>query len=404
MGYDDMASRISLFVFIDALGWEILSQHAFLNDVLTTRAPVESIFGYSSTCDPTIITGQMPRAHGHFSFFLYDPAHSPFHLCRLLSVLPASVTRRGRIRRLMSRLIGRLYGYTGYFQIYNMPFDRIHLFDYSEKRDIYQPGGINSGAPTIFDYLRERQIPFLLSNWRRSETDNLAELHRHLAAGQIRFAYLYMAAMDATLHDDGSPSPRVSAKIAWYARQVDELYTQARAQYDEVRLYVFSDHGMTNVVRTVDVMRHITALPLRFGVDYAAIYDSTMARFWFLTPPAREAITAALSAIPEGHIMTAEELAGYGCDFPDQRYGQLFFLLEPGNLLCPSFMGEKPLAGMHGYDPTHRDSLASYLTNCTATRIPRRLDDFYALMREEIDLVAPVETDGPATPRLPEGG
>lgn len=397
-----MASRISLFVFIDALGWEILSrQQAFLDELLTRRAPVESIFGYSSTCDPTIITGQMPREHGHFSFFRYDPAHSPFHLCRLLSGLPSAVTRRGRVRRMMSKLIGRLYGYTGYFQIYNMPFDRIQLFDYTEKRDIYQPGGINSGARTIFDYLRERQIPFLLSNWRKSETDNLAELRRHVAEGQIRFAYLYMAAMDATLHDDGSPSARVDAKIAWYARQVQEIYTLACTQYDEVRLHVFSDHGMTNVIRSVDVMRHIDALPLRFGVDYAAMYDSTMARFWFLTPSAREAISTALSAIPEGHLMTEEEMAGYGCDFPDQQYGQLFFLLEPGYLLCPSFMGEKPLAGMHGYDPTHADSLASYLTNCPTSRLPRRLDDFYALMHEEIELVAPLETPGLDTPLRP---
>jgi hypothetical protein len=287
----------------------------------------------------------------------------------------------------MSRLIGRLYGYTGYFQIYNMPFDRIHLFDYSEKRDIYQPGGINSGAPTIFDYLRERRIPFSLSDWRRPETENLATLRRQLGEGEIRFAYLYMAAMDAILHDDGIPSPRVSAKIAWYARQVQEIYTLAKEKYTEVRLHVFSDHGMTNIIRSVEVIKPIAVLPLRFGVDYVAVYDSTMARFWFLTPGAREAITAVLAAIPDGHIMTEAELAGYGCDFPDQRYGQLFFLLEPGYLLCPSFMGEKPLAGMHGYDPTHTASLASYATNCPPTHLPRRLDDFYALMRDEIELV-----------------
>ncbi len=382
-----MTASISLFVFIDALGWEILSAHPFLDDILTTRAPVESVFGYSSTCDPTIITGRMPHDHGHFSFFLYDPANSPFHLCRMLSILPHSVTRRGRVRRLMSRLIGRLYGYTGYFQIYNMPFDKIHLFDYSEKRDIYQPGGINSGAPTIFDYLRKAKIPFSLSNWRHSEAQNLATLHGALEEGGIKFAYLYMAAMDATLHDDGSPSARVSEKIAWYAQQVREVYDAACLKYDEVRLHVFSDHGMTNVTRSVDVMRPIRALPLRFGVDYSAVYDSTMARFWFMTDKARDLITAELLKFSEGHIMTEEELAGYGCDFADQRYGQLFFLLEPGYLLCPSFMGEKPLAGMHGYDPTHKDSLASYATNCPPASLPKRLDDFYALMRQGIDLV-----------------
>ena len=29
------------------------------------------------------------------------------------------------------------------------------------------------------------------------------------------------------------------------------------------------------------------------------------------------------------------------------------FLLDPGVLMVPSFMGSRPLAAMHGYDPAH---------------------------------------------------
>jgi hypothetical protein len=46
---------------------------------------VQTVFGYSSTCDPTIITGKAPQDHGHFPFFYYNPDLSPFGICRRIS-------------------------------------------------------------------------------------------------------------------------------------------------------------------------------------------------------------------------------------------------------------------------------------------------------------------------------
>jgi hypothetical protein len=332
----------------------------------------------------------MPQDHGHFSFFYHNPPASPFALCRMLRFLPRSITSRGRVRRLMSRLIRRLYGYTGYFQIYNMPFDRLTLFDYSEKRDLYQPGGINSGAPTIFDHLRSIGLPFHLSDWRASEERNLATLHSAVREGKIRFAYLYMAAMDAVLHAEGTTSEKVSEKVDWYDRQLTELLAEARAAGYNVRLYLFSDHGMTDIREVCDLIPRIEATGLRFGVDYSAVYDSTMARFWFLRPEAREPILAALAAEPLGRILHPEDLERYQCRFPNNKYGEVFFLLQPGALLCPSFLGEKPLAGMHGYDPADVDTHAMFATNVDLEETPRRLDDLYGLMRGEADRLAAI--------------
>ena len=383
-----MTKSLSLFVFIDAFGWELLKRHPeFLARELPHRSCLKSVLGYSSTCDPTILTGLMPQDHGHFSFFCHNPTESPFGLCRWLRFLPKSVTRRGRVRRMMSRLIKRLCGYTGYFQIYNMPFDRIQLFDYSEKRDIYEKGGINSGAPTIFDHLRENGVPFSLSDWRAGEEANLAALAREVDAGEIRFAYLYLAAMDAVLHADGTSSPRVDAKIAWYDRELRALLERARGRYDEVRVFAFSDHGMTDIRETCDLMPRIEATSLRFGEDYAAVYDSTMARFWFLKEGAREKIEEALRGEPRGRILGPAELEEFQCRFPGDKYGQLFFLLEPGVLLCPSFMGETPLAGMHGYTPEDKDTDAMFASSVPCEPPPRRLDDLFALMKREADAI-----------------
>jgi predicted AlkP superfamily pyrophosphatase or phosphodiesterase len=375
-----LPKKLSLFVFIDALGWEILQQHPFMGDVLPRRAPVDTVFGYSCTCAPTYLTGRLPREHGHFSFFYYSPSTSPFRSVRLLSLLPRSLTRRGRVRRLLSSAIRRAHGFTGYFQIYNVPFEHLPLFDYSEKRDLYQPGGINAGTPTVFDELRRREIPFHLSNWRRPETENLDAAERAVAEGGVSFAYVYLADLDAIVHAEGPRAEAVRRKIEWYERRLRRLLDVARSRYEDVHVHVFSDHGQVAVRTTVDLIARVESTGLSFGRDYVAMYDSTMARFWFLHPEARSRIAAELRCEPLGRILADEDLASLGCDFPDRRYGEMFFLVDPGVIICPSFMGETAIAGMHGYDPFHRDSLACWSSNVEPTSRPRSLVDMHGLM------------------------
>lgn len=377
-------SRVGLYVFIDAFGWELMQRHPFLDDELELKAPLETVFGYSSTCDPTILTGLMPAEHGHFSFFVYNPERSPFGPCRWLRFLPRAITRRGRVRRLVSRAVKWSYGYTGYFQLYNMPFDRLHLFDYTEKRDIYEPGGINSGAPNIFDRLREAEVPFYKSDWRQGEETNLAAAAEALRSGQPAMIYLYLAAMDAQLHALGTEHPDIGVKIAWYEAQLRELLAVARAHYDEVGLHIFSDHGMTDIHAICDLQSRVASSGLRWGEDYVAVFDSTMARFWFLADGAQQRMREALAAEPLGHVLDDAQLEAWGCLFEPRTYGELFFLLDPGVLLLPSFMGESPLAGMHGYAPDDRHSTASYASNERRGEVPQRLADLFALMAREI--------------------
>lgn len=374
--------KLTLCVFIDALGWESIQRHSFLNDILEVKAPLGTIFGYSSTCDPTILTGVLPREHGHFTFFAYNPEKSPFAYYKYFGLLPKSIMERGRVRSKFSRIMKRVHGFTGYFQLYNMPFQYLHLFDYMERKNIFEPGGINGGQPTIFDFLRQNQIAYCRPEGY-DEAQSVAEVEQAITGGAIRFSYLFLGRLDGLLHEFGTRAPVIAEHLAWYQSQIRRLYELACRSYDSVRLMVFSDHGMADIQAVCDVMGRIDRLGMAFGKDYAAVFDSTMARFWFLRPGARSAIEAALSEIPQGRLLTDQELAGYGCDFPGKTYGELFFLMNPGVLLCPSHMGIKPLAGMHGYAPDHADSVASFMTNAPLDPLPRRLDDLYAVMRRE---------------------
>ena len=376
--------RLSLFVFIDAFGWELVRHYSFLNDLLPVKAPLGTIFGYSSTCIPTILTGKMPREHGHFAFFTRANGSSPFKYYRAFGLLPKRITDHGRVRSYMSKTLKPLHGFTGYFQLYNMPFEHLHCFDYTEKRDIFEPNGINGGFPVIFDYLRDNEVPFHRSDCHVDEEANLAAAAHAIDQGNIRFAFVYLAAMDSVLHCEGKYGDGVVRRIRWYEDRLRALVRRAEKSYREVRLFVFSDHGMTGTIDTCPLMSRVEALRLDFSRDYLAAYDSTMARFWFSNPRAKEKIVATLDQESLGHILTPEELIRWGCDFPENKYGELFFLMNPGHLLCPSFMGIKSLAGMHGYSPEDRDSIAAFMTNVSDVTEPARLDDMHALMRAEV--------------------
>lgn len=376
-------SRLVLAVFVDAFGWKILNRWPFLEDILRIRSPLRTVLGYSSTCDPTILTGQWPREHGHFSFYYYDPARSPFRVLVPLRWLPKAITQRGRFRHMVGKAFARWRGWRGYFQLYNVPFEYIDLFDYSEKQDIYQPGGILGGCSTFLDDFRALRIPFFLSDWRRPEKENLLRLHAALDEGRIRFAYLILGALDGLMHRWGPDHDITARKVREYDGWLREVCSIAMRRYRDVRLHVFSDHGMTRVWEGCDLISQIGGVGLRFSRDYAAVYDSTIARFWFLQPGARDRVLEVLGAESRGRVLSEEALREYGCDFAGQRYGELMFLMNPGVVIHPSFMGRTLLAGMHGYDPDHEDSVAAYASN-VEVKMPRGLTDLAGLLRDEV--------------------
>jgi hypothetical protein len=261
---------------------------------------------------------------------------------------------------------------------------------------------MNQG-PNIFDFLEERQIPYHVSTPTRSESENLDALLADIAQESIDFAFLYWPELDGLLHRVGNDVPDIPARLRAYETALNRLLAGAREHYEEVRLYIFSDHGMANCDRHLDLRAKIDALGFRFGEDYAAVFDSTMARFWFFNDAARQAITERLEEVPEGEILSDAELTDLGTLFPDRHFGEMIFLVDEGTLIVPSDMGERPIRAMHGYHPDAPHSYASLLTNhnevpAGITAIP----DMFKLMTRDAELAHTTNraTRRPAEPAL----
>jgi hypothetical protein len=356
-----LGKKLFCAFFIDALGWRVLSRHQeFLGSLFPYKKPLKTIFGYSNACDPSIISGQLPEKTGHWSSYYYCPKTSPFKKIKFLRLIPPFLRDRARVRHILSRIVSKLCHITGYFQLYSVPFEYIDLFDYAEKKRIFAKGGLLSGK-SIFEELEERNIPYYVGDQDREE-EQVEKLQAHLLKGDISFSYLLFGRLDALMHKVGPYSPEIDKLLQFYEEQILHLVAIAKERYDDIEIICFSDHGMHEVQKSFDLQAVIQALPLTYGKDYVAFYDATMARFWHLNERAKDVIRSCLSQLACGSILPEEKLQEWGVFFSDYKYGDTIFLMNPGELIVPSFMGLKPVKGMHGYAPDEEDSSAMVMS------------------------------------------
>lgn len=132
------------------------------------------------------------------------------------------------------------------------------------------------------------------------------------------------------LHMHCTDEKALDERIAWYDGQLRNILATAREMDPQATMTVLSDHGMTPVSNYYDLMKEVTATGYVLKKDYLAVYDSTMARFWFFNDAARRDITAVLNKAPSGRIVSDEELRALGVFFDDRRFGEVIFLLRPG--------------------------------------------------------------------------
>jgi type I phosphodiesterase/nucleotide pyrophosphatase len=380
-----MAAPLSIYVLIDALGWEILRNHSFLDDVLVERRWLTTILGYSSGAIPTLLTGMTPSQHGHWNLIYRDPERSPFRWTRPLARLPQVLVENRVSRRALKMVARRVSGYRGYFSLYDYPVAHLPEFDLTEKRDIYQPGGLD--RPSIFDDMVEAGVPYECYTYHgHTDSQILALAPERAARSSARVLFLYLSGLDHHLHFHVHEPESVTAALAWYEAGLRRVWEAAVRARGEARLYVFSDHGMTPIRWTHDLRRDVQALGLPIQTEYLPAYDSTMARFWVWSDRARRALTGLLTEHPCGRLLSEAELQRLGVWFEDGRYYHLLFLMKPGVLLSPSDMGTVRFAGMHGFHPSDPTADAVLLATTPVERSVEHITHVRDVMREDLGL------------------
>jgi predicted AlkP superfamily pyrophosphatase or phosphodiesterase len=371
---------ISIFILIDALGYEIVGEDFLSLIDMKTRVRVKTVLGYSIAAHPSIISGKLPSEHGYWCSYYYSPKTSVFKRSRFLTrLLPNSLLEHYRVRFRVRNLSIRLAHLPGDFPLPRIPLKYLWLFDAQEKEDFYHSG--LGQTETIFDKLNQSDIDFeLLKDTHISDSEKVAQALKLLENSQSRFYFIYLAEMDDVLHKNAKWSEQVKTKLKWYEECVYQIYEKACHKAGRVNLFVFSDHGMTPTIGTFNLMEGVHQLGYKVPRDYVAFYDSTMARFWFFSLSARMDISRWLSTIHCGTILDEVEMRRLGVFFEDHKYGELIFLMNPGWNVEPSFMRRKAHIGMHGFHPDDKDSDAIFFSNVEIYPPPTKISDFFQII------------------------
>jgi predicted AlkP superfamily pyrophosphatase or phosphodiesterase len=199
-----------------------------------------------------------------------------------------------------------------------------------------------------------------------------------------RFFFVYLSEMDAFLHMHCQELEDVKKKLAWYDAELRRLFETAMNVDPAAGFTVLSDHGMTPVRHYFDLVAEVDRLGFSMPEDYLAVYDSTMARFWFFQEKARNEVRRLLQRLECGTILDDSELDQLGILFPDRRYGELIFLLRPTWLIAKSDFNGKGWCprGMHGYHPADPYSDGVFLSNQPPAAPVQGVQDVYRCMQE----------------------
>lgn len=370
------AGSMEIFILIDALGWTYIKGRRFLSDLLPYRRPLRTVLGFSSGAIPAILTGLPPSVTGQWNLVYYDPQGSPFRLMRPLRWLPERMTDTRVTRKLLKEAGRRLLGLGPGFECCVRP-SLLPFFNWGERRNIYARGGI-PGVRSMIDALAEGGVPHRVYSYHEcSDAEILRRALADVEGRQTRFLFLYLSEMDKFLHGHCNDEERVNGRLDWYEAKLRELAGAAERNFADVTLTVCSDHGMTPVACRFDLVHEVEGLGFHMPQDYLAVYDSTMARFWFFSDRCRRETRERLESCAAGRILTEKELRQGGVYFEDGRFGELIFLLHPGYLIAQSDFNNAKWnpVGMHGYDPADPHSDAIYLSNRRPATEPETILD-----------------------------
>jgi len=367
-------SRLTIILLIDALGWEIVREHDFCEALLPCSGPLDTILGYSSAAIPSLLSGTPPSVHGAWAMYRYAPETSPFKFLRRVPRLPHPL--EWRLRALTRWITEKRKTIKGYYDLYEIPLDVLGYFDVAHHGDPYVPGGF--GEETFFDRLAKENVPFKVWTYRTPEPKNLEALRNSIDSPN-RVLFLYTAELDALMHRVGTVHGAVAEKLRSYEKWVRTLLDAASSAGRDTTFFLFSDHGMTDVKTVVDLKSEVRKWGYRMGRDFMAFYDSTMARFW-CDPKIKDDLIERLEGSGWGRVLPAAELEALGCRFADDSYGEVIFLVAPGYLIVPSYMGKEPVAAMHGYHPQDPSSRGCFFSNDSSRRLPESILDLKDLL------------------------
>ena len=359
---------INVFVYVDALPYEKINAgsapfiYRFISEGKTYR--LRNIMGYSFGIQSTLLSGRLPSETKHFMPYVYAPNSSPFifkFLARLSRRLNADVNVPHLLKMirygLMSKLIIRK-GVKVNFLPWNI-IDRFYIYPYYYMNEL----------PFLADLRKDFQskygmtVPYFGPPLSKEPIDDAINYVKAMVATENAgnsLLMVYVDALDGIGHAYGVGTEVWKKTLVNIDNELRMLRRFLNANLKNWSLTLFSDHGMCNVDRTIDILSVIKSSGLT-RKQITIFVDATLSFIWLEDKSAKYKILRALEGLSNDKIVVfrrdkdKEVLREYGVLADDNRFGDIIIQTMPGFMFFPNFYSYlKPFKGVHGFLPESR--------------------------------------------------
>jgi len=312
---------------------------------------IEPLFAFEGI-ETTMFTGMWPNVHNVWTEFRYacktTRTKEDWLLeirTRTMDLLPSDLLK-SRLRFAVERyLFHRLYRTPNL-----IPASAMSYFEPSMPRGIIESNALD-GVKTAFDFFRRGGIRFVfIEPWISGDSGVLGKVKKEVKANhKFPFWYIKLNNLDHLGHKFGPVPSMFRDGLAETDFYVEQVVTLLQKENPKLNVLVLTDHGMSKVNRSVDILQDLRQLKSRMYQDYVLFVDSTMVRFWFFDDRAKQEVCDFLSQTNFGHILNSKEKEFLKIP-SDPRYGTLIYALDEGYVFHPCFFHSRSLMkGMHGY-------------------------------------------------------
>ncbi|MCK4647418.1 alkaline phosphatase family protein [Candidatus Pacearchaeota archaeon] len=315
-----------LCIFIDALNPAYLKHMPFINSRRenSLHGYLEVPLGYTGII-ASFMTGMWPDKHKIFDLFIPDEK-------------PRKKIKNKYILGFQRLLNGKRLFYTP---------SKLRAMDYfksSLDKNWAQKNCLS--YPTIFDFLEKNGKSFEVIDWPNHFKNRKGKIFLSKSykpalklARKSKADFVFVHFLDLEIaHEHGISSEEVKRT----AREIDSA---VKNLYDtDKNVLIFSDHGMNDIEKEIDILSEIGKLDLRFGKDFIYIIGSTTVEFWFKNEKAKEKVTKMLQDLNYGKIIDKKE-------FHLDTDSDLIFLANFKIGFYPNFFSNKHFKAMHGWNP-----------------------------------------------------
>lgn len=338
----------NLLIFIDGLPYHYLHKTRFLSHFEHQNRVAPGI-GFSVNIKPEMYSGRNPDQVGYFGEYgLQRGAGARWQ--RRLSFLHF-VRRWPEFDRLVHKALIRAG-----FDVLNIPFGYLSYFTRVKSKSVYAS---DFPFPTLFTQTNTEYVAAELMP--RSSVPRDRQVYEtamtQLENRGSRNLHLSFIGLDEAGHAHGVGTRGYDRALEQIEEWVEGLQVAFRRSDPGGNIIVFSDHGMVNVARAVDVDLESYLGPSS-PATYTYFLDSVMLRLWTDDKQIYEEAFNLLQGLEHGKILSSDLRREYGVTA--SFCGDLIFVAAEGGIFSPNYFGLKRPKAMHGYLP-HLDSQQAVL-------------------------------------------